>query len=159
LRAVATAQAVRDGVMIEGRRGLLVGALVAAVAFGLAVPPAAPAETACWQKVLAAWSAGTLGPNFPVHCYQSAASKLPDDLRGYSSAPDDIHRALFAAIHGDVTRTTGVRHAKETRHLLAASPSRSAGRSWSPLPLLVLAGCVVLVITAGVGFSRRTRRE
>jgi hypothetical protein len=158
LRAVATAQAVRDGVMIEGRTGLLVGALVAAVAVGLAVPPAAPADTACWQKVLAAWSAGTLGPNFPVHCYQAAVSNLPDDLVGYSSAPDDIQRALLAAIHGDATRTAGVRHAKQSPRLLAAAPARSAGRPWSPLPLLVLAGSVVLFIAAGVGFTRRTRR-
>src|SRR4051812_6510398 len=131
--------------MIGGRTGLLMSALAAGATVALAAPPAAPADTACWQKVLAAWSSGTLGPNFPVQCYQAAVSKLPDDLLGYSSAPDDIQRALLAAMRGDAAQTADGRPAKQVGRLLAAVPPPSAGRSWSPLPLLVLAGCVVLV--------------
>jgi hypothetical protein len=134
------------------------GTLVAAVMVGLAVPAAAPAETTCWQKVLAAWSAGTLGPNFPVHCYQAAVNNLPDDLQGYSSAADDIQRALLAAIHHDATRTMAGAHAKQAGDIVAAAPVGSSGRSWPPLALLVLAGGVVLLIAAGVGSRRRTRR-
>ena len=144
---------------MERRAAVLMGALVAAVTIGLAMPSRAPAETACWQKVLAAWSAGTLGPNYPIHCYQAAVNNLPPDLQGYSSAADDIQRALLAAIHHGAARSTAGVHARQAGDLLAAAPASGAGRSSPELPLLVLAGCVVLVIAAGVASSRRARRR
>ena len=80
------------------------GVVVAAVAIvpalralgGSAAPKAARSE--CRTRLLRDWSDGRIDGTYPVSCYRSVLRSLPEDLAVYSSAPDDIARALSATI-------------------------------------------------------------
>ncbi|MGH3001051.1 MAG: hypothetical protein ACRDM1_00010 [Gaiellaceae bacterium] len=67
--------------------------LTAAVA-----PPAARAATPCWKLLLNDWYDGRIDQTYPIHCYRDALKHLPADVQTYSSAHDDILRALQTAI-------------------------------------------------------------
>lgn len=75
---------------------LLACALLVAVAAPAA--PAAVAETPCWKKLLNDWYDGRIDNVYPIPCYQAAINQLPTDIELYSTARDDIDRALQAAI-------------------------------------------------------------
>lgn len=74
-------------------------ALVAAALFAAVVhaSPAA-AATPCWKLLLNDWYDGRIDHVYAVHCYQDALHHLPADVQTYSSAHDDILRALQSAI-------------------------------------------------------------
>jgi hypothetical protein len=79
-------------------------ALLAAVPAAQASPAALQTPTnTCWLDVINDWVAHN--PNvvgtYPIPCYTQAIQHLNSlpDIKGYSSAPDDIQRALLAAIH------------------------------------------------------------
>jgi len=72
---------------------LVIAALVAAVAR----PAVANASTPCWKTLLTDWYDGRIDNTYPLHCYQDALKHLPADIRTYSSAHDDILRALQSA--------------------------------------------------------------
>jgi hypothetical protein len=74
-------------------------ALVAAALFAAVVhaSPAA-AATPCWKLLLNDWYDGRIDHTYAVHCYQDALHHLPADVQTYSSAHDDILRALQSAI-------------------------------------------------------------
>ena len=77
----------------------LLAALVAAVFVGFAAHPAtAQAKTPCWKQLLNDWYDGRIDNTYPVHCYREALKHLPSDVQTYSSAHDDILRALQSAI-------------------------------------------------------------
>ena len=60
----------------------------------LGAGPAAAAES-CGKKVIDDWYAdGRVDGTYPPHCYDDAIEILPRDVRDYSSAKDDITRAL-----------------------------------------------------------------
>jgi hypothetical protein len=71
---------------------LVVGAVVLSVA-----RPAA-AATPCWKTLLNDWYDGRIDHTYALHCYTDALKHLPPDVRTYSSAHDDIERALQSAI-------------------------------------------------------------
>ena len=81
------------------------GVVVAAVAIvpalralgGSAAPKAAPSES-CRSRLLRDWGDGRIDGTYPVSCYRLVLRSLPADLAVYSSAPDDIARALSATI-------------------------------------------------------------
>lgn len=82
---------------------LLKAAVVAAIAaFAVAGAalraPAAQAATPCWKVLLNDWYDGRIDQTYPVHCYREALKHLPSDVQTYSSAHDDILRALQSAI-------------------------------------------------------------
>jgi hypothetical protein len=66
-----------------------------AVLLGSARPAAA--ATPCWKKLLNDWYDGRIDNVYPVHCYQDTLKHLPEDISVYSSARDDILRALQSA--------------------------------------------------------------
>ena len=73
-------------------------ALVAAVLLCAAVRPApVAAATPCWKTLLADWYDGRIDNAYPIHCYKDAIRHLPADVQTYSSARDDIMRALQSA--------------------------------------------------------------
>jgi hypothetical protein len=83
--------------------------LVAAIVIGLAglalavwAPPAPAASTsACAKQVIADWFDNTrIDRIYPLHCYREAVKILPVDVRDYSSAREDILRALAYAQQG-----------------------------------------------------------
>jgi hypothetical protein len=54
------------------------------------------AEQACGKAVLSDWSDGRIDRSYPDPCYQAAIDVMPEDLRAYSTAKDDISRALYS---------------------------------------------------------------
>jgi len=83
---------------VSPRLNRLAPALVAAFAF-LAVSAApAPAATPCWKLLLNDWYDGTISNVYPIPCYHQAINHLPTDVQVYSSARDDILRALQQAV-------------------------------------------------------------
>ena len=68
--------------------------VLAAVALG------APAQAApCWEAVVEDWYDNSrVDRTYPIHCYREALRNLPEDMRAYSSAPEDIARAMRQAI-------------------------------------------------------------
>jgi hypothetical protein len=71
--------------------------VAAAVVAGVARPAVATASTPCWKTLLTDWYDGRIDNTYPLHCYQDALKHLPADVRTYSSAHDDILRALQSA--------------------------------------------------------------
>src|SRR5918912_696637 len=84
--------------------------LLTTVAAGFAllaggVAPAAAAQP-CWKSVLNDWveNNGVIHGTYPTSCYQEAIRHIPPDTAIYSSAIDDIRRAMMRAFH---TRDNG----------------------------------------------------
>ncbi len=79
---------------------LLVRVTIVAAALFAAVAHASPAAAAtpCWKALLNDWYDGRIDHTYAVHCYQDALNHLPADVQTYSSAHDDILRALQSAI-------------------------------------------------------------
>jgi len=96
----------------KSRHGLRALFTLAALAVsGLALgASSASAATPCWKQVLNDWFVdGRIDHTYPIACYTQAQQHLGEDAVNYSGAPDDIHRALLAAIRQD--RAAAVRHA------------------------------------------------
>jgi len=76
---------------------LLAGLLAAVLAF------ASPASAQpCAEQIIDDWSDNAeIDGTYPVECYRAAIAALPEDLRAYSSAADDIRRALQARLQVD----------------------------------------------------------
>lgn len=68
-------------------------AMLALAGAGIHAPRAA-AATPCWKKLLTDWYDGRIDNVYPLHCYTDALKHLPTDVQEYSSAHDDILRAL-----------------------------------------------------------------
>jgi hypothetical protein len=79
---------------------VLIGVGLATLAFAAAAARPAPAvaATPCWKALLNDWYDGRIDNTYPLHCYQDALTHLPADVQTYSSAHDDIERALQSAI-------------------------------------------------------------
>ena len=54
------------------------------------------AERACGKAVLVDWADGRIDRTYPDPCYEAAIDTMPEDLRAYSTAKDDIARALYS---------------------------------------------------------------
>jgi hypothetical protein len=61
-----------------------------------AVALAAPAQAApCWEAVIEDWFDNSrVDKRYPIHCYREALANMPEDMQAYSSAPEDIARAM-----------------------------------------------------------------
>jgi hypothetical protein len=72
--------------------------LAALAALGLVV--ASPAHaSACGDAVINDWSDnGQIDNTYKPQCYRDALHQLPEDMQSYSSAPEDIARALQQAL-------------------------------------------------------------
>lgn len=91
------------------KTGLALVAVASALALLVAVPVASAAPAAsqkatpkCWLQVVNDWLAhGAVTNYYAIPCYTQAIQNLSSypDIKQYSSAIDDIHRALLAAIH------------------------------------------------------------
>lgn len=73
--------------------------MAATVAVALAAGVAPGAAATCGQKVIDDWyDNGRVDSVYPISCYRAALKLLPDDVKSYSDAPDEINRALQDAI-------------------------------------------------------------
>jgi hypothetical protein len=162
------------------RRGNLVPALTALAALLTLLATAAPAGAAasCGRQVIDDWyDDGRVDGTYALHCYDDAIEALPRDVRDYSSAKEDIERALQARLRGqpapppttdpsptaeeptdpdnpvssedpeDPATTTDV--PEDTPGAEAAAETDGESASSVPLPLLVLAGLALLLIAGG----------
>jgi hypothetical protein len=75
-------------------------ALAAALAALLVLAAPAAAAKSCGRAVIDDWSDGRIDKQYPLHCYDDAIEMLPRDVRDYSSAEDDMRRALQLAMRG-----------------------------------------------------------
>ncbi|HYA09461.1 MAG TPA: hypothetical protein VEG24_07710 [Gaiellaceae bacterium] len=170
------------------RTGILLAAVAGAVllAAGVQSASAAPAASftptnTCWKDVVNDWLAHQ--PNvrglYPIPCYTQAIQHLSlyPDVQQYSSAMDDIHRALLAALLderggglGGGTSSGGSSPSGGTSSGGSSGGSSSGGSSSSgggpigsvidhfapsnaqtvPLPLLVLGGLALLLMFAAL---------
>lgn len=72
--------------------------LAALVAAPVATSAPAVPTTPCWKTLLNDWFDGRIDGTYPARCYREAIKRLPDDVDTYSSAREDLQRALFAAL-------------------------------------------------------------
>jgi hypothetical protein len=154
--------------------------LVAGVGGAAAAPAASLQPTSeCWKDVINDWLRNhpNLKGTYAIPCYTQAIQHLNSypDIAGYSSAPDDIQRALFAAIHQDRGNGPGSGlsvappgpsdgngngdSSNQNKSLWTSITDRlSPGNAQSvPLPLIVLAGLALLLLlgAAATWFARR----
>jgi hypothetical protein len=85
----------RSTIVIAPTKVILCAAIVAAALVAAAARPVtAAAATPCWKALLTDWYDGRIDNTYPLHCYTDAIHHLPPDVQTYSSARDDITRAL-----------------------------------------------------------------
>ena len=158
-------------------RLLLLGLVAIAAAFGTAGQ--ASAAPPCWKQLIQDWYDGRIDGTYPIPCYQQAIDHLPTDADQYSSAADDIRRALQKRIadrnRGTTTPTTtgGGNQGGPTAPSSGGNggpgkPSGTPGRKPGggpvgdtlknigpknadsiPIPLIVLGSIAVLLLLAG----------
>jgi hypothetical protein len=145
----------------------LVVALVVALLAGLAAaaPATAAKKPSCAEQVVADWyDNGRVDYLYPLHCYREAIKSLPPDVKDYSSAKEEIERALQDAANrppvtkptrlgstpgtGPGSDTTGAEPGNETSAAGDGGPD-TAGPSSVPIPLIVLGGLSILLLAAG----------
>jgi hypothetical protein len=126
-------------------------ATVAAAVAAVAAPPGSAAKP-CWQVLVQDWSDGAISNLYPINCYRQALQNMPEDVRLYSNASDDINRALAGravkrSIAGGVT--SGGRPAATA----AVVPDDRSGA-----PLILAAGlAALLMLAASGGFVARRK--
>jgi len=159
-------------------------AALALLAIGAGSASAAPAASlhatsTCWQQVINDWlDNNQVDRIYAIPCYTQAIQHLSQypDVAGYSSAEDDIHRALLAAIRldrggGGPTGPSGGPTGPSGPGSPSGGSSKSGGGFFNaigdrlgpgnaqsiPLPLIVLAGLALLLLLAagGTWFARR----
>ena len=146
---------------------LAIAALAAALVAALAVaPPAgAAAKAKCAKEVIADWyDNGRVDKIYPQHCYREAIKILPVDVRDYSSARDDILRALAYAQQGKPDPGDGGSAGSPSDpgggpsdpgggtgdpSDPGESPVDTSGPSAVPIPLIVLAVIATLLLVLG----------
>jgi hypothetical protein len=151
--------------------------LASAALLGAAAQPAraAAAGTPCWKVLLNDWYDGRIDGSYERHCYSDALKHLPADVSTYSSAHDDILRALQSAVAkqkagghtvgpdtvikppsggsggGTGTGTNPGTIAPTGRDKPAGLADKLSPGSPSslPVPLLVLGGLALILVAAG----------
>jgi hypothetical protein len=118
---------------------------------GLALLVATPAQTAppCGDAVVSDWMDGHIDGRYAPRCYGDALDDLPEDVRAYSTATDDIAQALRARI-------------RETRGRGDADVTAPSERPASlPIPLITEAAIALILGLAGLArlVGLRLRRE
>ena len=120
----------------------------------LVVPQAGRADT-CWQRVIADWSDnGRIDRVYPVTCYREAISHLPEDLLSYSSAPDDIQRALLES-----RQPAAGRRVRSAAAPVAVQPMRPPEGGDLAVVLLSAGGGLVAAAATGYIVWRRPMRR
>jgi hypothetical protein len=136
-----------------------VGALLIALLTGCGPYAQPTAERDCASEVLGDWSDGGIDGAYDDRCYVAALDALPEDLRAYTSAGDDIARALRSRRDPSNARAGAARHLAEAPSATdSASPGSSSPHD-PPLPMVLLGGLLVLVAATGLAsFTVRRHR-
>lgn len=146
----------------------MAAAVLGVAALAIAAPPASAQTTPCWKQIIDDWvDDGIIQGVYPLHCYSDAIKHVPNDLQQYTGIVDDITAA----------RQRGARtvqsHTPTQPAAPAGNPNDPDKGMWNsaidslgptnsdslPLPLLILAGLAVVMVTAGaVGLATRHLR-
>jgi hypothetical protein len=119
---------------------------VAAGLAGLAAPASASAQPPCWQTLIEDWTDGAISNLYPIRCYRQALRRMPEDVRLYSNASDDIGRALAdRVISAHRTVSASASPAATTGAAVAAAPTRDGNGLSAPLRV---AGRLVALVTS-----------
>ncbi|HUF02492.1 MAG TPA: hypothetical protein VMN35_08725 [Gaiellaceae bacterium] len=140
--------------------------LVVVVGCGSGGPEAADgAGPPCGEAVLGDWADGSIDGVYPTDCYLAAIDALPEDVRVYTSAEDDITRAMQSRSGMAPGAGEGAQAASD-RQLSAARPETAqpnGARSlrFPPAPVLILAGLGLALLGGGLTATatRRARRN
>ena len=126
-------------------------------------------ETSCAQRVLRDWTDnGRIDGLYPSKCYMDAIASLPEDVRTYSSAVDDISRAMQSSQQTQSTGTgtaPSVGQTSEARRLSSnkaqqlAAQSPAAARSLPPALLFVIVVAGAMAISGLVAYLLRRSRD
>lgn len=111
---------------------VLTAALGATPAVAADKAPAKKKAPPCWKLLVQDWyQNGRVDNVYPIPCYREAINHLPTDVQTYSSAREDINRALQAAIaarkSGTTTRTTGTTRTTTGRASATPPPGGKSG--------------------------------
>jgi hypothetical protein len=162
---------------------------MAIAVLALASPASAGSSSDCAKQVIADWYDNTrVDRIYPQHCYREAIKILPVDIRDYSSAREDILRALLYAQQGKPdpgdagssngdgdgsgggggsgsggTNGGGTPDGNDAGPGSQPGPVDTSGPSAVPIPLIVLAAIAALLMALGAAgyLTRRAagRRE
>lgn len=151
------------GTLRVGARGL--GVLTTALALFVIVSGCGSAREStstpsCSDAILSDWADGRIDGTYDAGCYHAAIDALPEDLRAYSSAEDDISRALVSLRASDVdTGETASRSPSQDPS--ADASTADAGLRQAPATLVALTGVALVVVAAGLAaaLARRHRRR
>jgi len=167
--------AMRAAVLTKRLRIILPAAAAALTALSFA--SSAGAASRCAAAVITGWRDGRINRSYPPNCYRAALRALPEDVRIYSSAEDDINRALLAslarkatsaasnkeaAVKGVVRRLASTKAKAVTQSQAAARQAAvDANASALPIPVLVAAAAALLFVAAAAisVITRRLRRS
>ncbi len=165
------------------RCAALAVAALTVIALAIVAQPASAADD-CAKQVIADWyDNGRVDQIYELQCYRDAVDALPVDVRDYSSAKEDILRALQFAQRGATEPSSGDTDDGDTGAGGAPAGGSSGGSSGGsggtdggttggigtaqvdtagpsslPVPLLVLAGLATLLLTLGAaGYVTRRR--
>jgi hypothetical protein len=142
----------------DGRRtwaALAISIAVLTAFAGCAYPVAA--KSACADAVLADWTKGVLDSTHPQDCYYDAIAALPEDLRSYTSAADDISRAAISASRSGRVVAASQGDEGEARQLATAAPTGDVRAV--PLAVVLLTSTVLVLAACGVAASLLRRRR
>ena len=127
-----------------------------------AVVFAAPAYAAhpCGEAVFDDWLDGRIDRTYAPSCYRQALESLPEDVQTYSTAREDIERALLSRLREEPS--------SQDRSLYGATPARADGREaasepapsssgWPPSTTVLLAGALALAAAAIALLFRRRK--
>jgi hypothetical protein len=117
-------------------------------------------SSACAERVLSDWSDGRIDGAYASDCYLAALQILPEDVRAYSSAADDISRALQART--SQSASTGASSTRRLTNVEAVDITTDSSRTLRrpPAPVLAIVGCAILLGIAGsAAFVHRRLRH
>ena len=161
------------------RRKLVIA--VAACAVAVPAPAAAAPKASCGTAVLKDWADGKINRAYPIRCYQDALNRMPEDMRSYTTAPDDVRRAMLARLRAarlqhsraqaeakrarrpaqaQATKPAQSPTARLAREAVAAGSFAAPEAGGIPRPLVILAGVgLILLIAGSAGFATRRIRS
>jgi hypothetical protein len=87
-----------------GVTALVVGALMGVLTAGAGTPDELrrTPDRSCGARVVDDWADdGWVQGRYTAACYRAAIADLPEDLRAYSTAGDDLERALQQALRAE----------------------------------------------------------
>lgn len=130
------------------RRGSVLALVFACAVLGTLLRPGVGAadRPACAEAVLDDWTRGTLDSHYSPECYQAAIDALPEDLRAYTTAADDIRRAAIAATRAVNASAAGGEPA--SRDAASEAANDDALRAF-PAEVAVLGVILVLLVSGG----------